>query len=144
MVWLDRTDLQVVSKNGPCWADAAAFLAGARVNCKTLRLDASIGGGFIIHRMATGDAYQVQLKPGIFPQDQAALEQKIRRLRAQGQSVTAEDIDTVEKMGEALSVKLLTTPPEEILEIKRLNDYTFNFTDMFSDRGDVINKDMPR
>ena len=29
---VDRTDLQVVSKNGPCWADAAAFLTGARIN----------------------------------------------------------------------------------------------------------------
>jgi len=57
---------------------------------------------------------------------------------------TAEDIDTVEKMGDNLSLKLLTAPPEELLEIKRLNDYKFTFTDMFGDRGDVINKDMPR
>jgi hypothetical protein len=47
-------------------------------------------------------------------------------------------------MGDNLSLKLLTAPPEELLEIKRLNDYKFTFTDMFGDRGDVINKDMPR
>ena len=47
-------------------------------------------------------------------------------------------------MGDSLSLKLLTTPAEELLEIARLNDYKFNFTDMFGDRGDIINKDMPR
>jgi formylmethanofuran dehydrogenase subunit E len=141
---VDRTDLCAVSKNGPCWADAAAFLTGARINFRTMRVDASIGDGFIIQRMSTGEAYEVHLKPGVFPEDQAALENKIRSLRAQGKPVTAQDIDTVEKMGDALSLKLLTTPPEQLLEIKRLADYKFSFTDMFGNRGDVINKDMPR
>ena len=58
--------------------------------------------------------------------------------------MAAEDIDTVEKMGDSLSLKLLTAPPEELLEIKRLNDYKFSFTDMFGERGDITNKDMPR
>jgi hypothetical protein len=40
-------------------------------------------------------------------------------------------IDTVEKMGDALSLKLLTTPPEELLEIKRLNDYKFLHRTLF-------------
>jgi formylmethanofuran dehydrogenase subunit E len=141
---VDRTDLQVVSKNGPCWADAAAFLTGARINFKTLRVDASIAGGFIIQRISTGEAYHVHLKPGVFPDDQLLLENRIRSLRAEGNPVTAEDIDTVEKMGDSLSLKLLTAPPEELLEIKRLNDYKFNFTDMFGERGDIINKGMPR
>jgi formylmethanofuran dehydrogenase subunit E len=141
---VDRTDLQVVSKNGPCWADAAAFLTGARINFKTLRIDASIAGGFIIQRISTGEAYHVHLKAGVFPDDQVVLENRIRTLRAQGNPVTAEYIDTVEKMGDSLSLKLLTVPPEELLEMKRLNDYKFNFTDMFGDRGDIINKDMPR
>jgi formylmethanofuran dehydrogenase subunit E len=141
---VDRTDLQVVSKNGPCWADAAAFLTGARINFKTLRIDASIAGGFIIQRISTGEAYHVHLKPGVFPDDQAVLENGIRSLRAHGKPVTAEDIDKVEKMGDSLSLKLLNAPPEELLEITRLNVYEFNFTDMFGDRGDIINKDMPR
>ena len=65
-------------------------------------------------------------------------------MRAHGKPVTAEDIDTVEKMGDSLSLKLLTAPLEELLEMKRLNDYKFAFTDMFGDRGDIINKGMPR
>jgi formylmethanofuran dehydrogenase subunit E len=80
---VDRTDLQVVSKNGPCWADAAAFLTGARINFKTLRIDASIAAGFIIQRISTSEAYAVHLKPGVFPDDQARLENRIRSLRAQ-------------------------------------------------------------
>ena len=73
---VDRTDLQVVSKNGPCWADAAAFLTGARINFKTLRIDASIAGGFIIKRISTGEAYHVHLKLGVFPDDQVVLEKQ--------------------------------------------------------------------
>jgi formylmethanofuran dehydrogenase subunit E len=141
---VDRTDLYVVSKNGPCWADAAAFMTGARINFKSLRIDSSIGDGFIIQRTSTGKAYDVHLKPGVFPEDQAALEAKIRMLRAQGKPVTAEDIDTVEKMGDALSLKLLMTPPEQLLDIEELHDYKFSFSDMFGNRGDIINKDMPR
>ena len=141
---VDRTDLCAVSKNGPCWADTAALMTGARINFKTLRIDSSIGDGFIIQRISTGEAYKVHLKPGVFPEDQTALENKIRSLRVQEKPVTAEDIDTVEKMGDALSLKLLTTPPEQLLDIEKLNDYKFSFSDMFGNRGDVINKDMPR
>ena len=90
---VDRTDLCAVSKNGPCWADTAAFMTGARINFKTLRIDASIGDGFIIQRITTGEAYKVHLKTGVFPEEQAVLENKIRSLRAQGKPVTAEDID---------------------------------------------------
>ncbi len=141
---IDRTDLCAVSKNGPCWADAATLLTGARINFKTLRIDSSIGNGFIIQRLSTGEGYDVHLKAGVFPDDQAALENKIRSLRAHGKPVTAQDIDMVEKMGDALNLKLLSTPPEQLLEIRKLEDYTFNFADMFGNRGDIINKDMPR
>jgi formylmethanofuran dehydrogenase subunit E len=139
-----RTDLRVVSKNGPCWADAAAFLTGARINFRTLRIDASIDSGFIIQRVSTGDTYSVHLRPGLFPDDQAVLERSIRHERAHGRTVRAEDIDTVERMGDALSLRLLTAPPEELLQIEKLADYRFEVADMFGDRGDVINKDMAR
>jgi formylmethanofuran dehydrogenase subunit E len=141
---VDRTDLCIVSKNGPCWADAAALLTGARINFRTMRIDASIGDGFIIQKVSTGEAYDVHLKPGVFPEDQAALEKKIRGLRAEGKPVKAKDIDTVEKMGDALNLKLLTTVPDKLLDIKKLTDYKFNFADMFGNRGDITNKDMPR
>lgn len=141
---VDRTDLRAVSKNGPCWVDTVTYMTGARVNFQTLRIDGTIGDGFIIQRISTGDAYSVHLKPGIFPKDQAELEGKIRKLRSEGKPVTAEDINKVEKMGDALSVRMLNTPPGDLLEIKSLKNYRFVPVDMFGNRGDVINKNMPR
>jgi formylmethanofuran dehydrogenase subunit E len=141
---VDRTDLRAVSKNGPCWVDTVAYLTGARINFQTLRIDNTIGDGFILQRISTGEAYSVHLKPGVFPKDQVDLEAKIRKLRAEGKPVTAEDINQVEKMGDALSLKLLSTAPEELLEIKPLPSYRFVPADMFGNRGDIVNKAMPR
>lgn len=141
---IDRTDLRAVSKNGPCWVDAIAFMTGARINFQTLRIDNRMGDGFIIQKISTGEAYEVHLKPGVFPADQDNLEKKIRALRAAGQAVTSEDIDRLENMAETLSRKLLNTPPAKILDIKPLANYQFVPIDLFGGRGDVINKAMPR
>lgn len=141
---VDRTDLQGVSKNGPCWVDALAFMTGARINFQTLRIDNSIDDGYIIQKISTGEAYDVHLKLGIFPAEQAKLESKIRSLRATGQAVTAEDIDNLDKMADALSRKLLNTAPAEILDINPLAHYKFVPIDLFGGRGDVINKTVPR
>lgn len=144
---VDRTDLRVVSKNGPCWVDTSAMMTGARINFKTLRIDKSIGDGFIVQKISSGEAYDVHLKPGIFPADQAALEAKIRKLRSEGQPVTAEDINTVEKMASAFNITLLTTPPDQLIDVKPVKDFQFSpndTVDVFGNRGDVVNKDMPR
>lgn len=140
----DRTDLRAVSKNGPCWVDTLAMMTGARINFQTLRIDNTVGDGFIIQKISTGEAYDVRLKPGVFPKEQAELERKIRKLRAEGKDVAAADIDAVEKMGDDLSRKLLNTPPAEIIEIKALPNYKFQHIDLFGTRGDVTNKSMPR
>lgn len=141
---IDRSDLRAVSKNSPCLVDAAALMTGARINFQTLRIDNSIGAGFIIQRISTGDTYEVHLKPGIFPPEQAALENKIRALRAAGQPVSALDIDEVEQMADAFSLRVLSSPPVEIVDIRPIEHYTFVPADLLGDRGDVINKDMPR
>lgn len=141
---VDRTDLRAVSKNGPCWVDAVSFMTGARVNFQTLRIDNTIGDGFIIQKISTGEAYKVHLKKGIFPKELADLEGKIRQLRARGEPVKAEDINQVEKMQDALSLRVLTTPPAEILDIEPLIGYKFVPADFFGQRGDIINKSMPR
>ncbi len=141
---VDRTDLRAVSKNGPCWVDTVSFMTGARINFQTLRLDASVGDGFIIQKISTGEAYSVHLKPGVFPAEQAALEGKIRKARSQGQDVSAKDIELVEGMANDLSKRLLNTPAEEILTMQSLPEYKFVFSDMFGGRGDIVNKNMPR
>ncbi|HXF04926.1 MAG TPA: formylmethanofuran dehydrogenase subunit E family protein [Blastocatellia bacterium] len=141
---VDRTDLRAVSKNGPCWVDAVAMMTGARINFQTLRIDNSIGNGFIIQRISTGEAYEVRLRPGVFPKEQADLEARIRQLRSEGQPVSGADIDKVEEMANALSKRLLTTPPDQLLEITPRPGYKFKFSDLYDIRGDIINKDMPR
>lgn len=141
---VDRTDLRAVSKNGPCWVDAAVMMTGARINFQTLRIDNSVGDGFIVQRISTGETWEVRLKPGVFPAEQAALEERIRALRAQGQPAAAKDIDAVEEMAAATSRRLLTTPPAELLQLRLLPGYKFSPTDLFGDRGDVVNKSMPR
>lgn len=141
---VDRTDLRGVSKNAPCWVDALAFMTGARINFKTLRIDNSVGDGFIIQRISTNEAYSVRLKPGVFAPELKQSEARIRRLRAEGKPVGARDIDAVEAMQSNLSKTMLVTPPSELLLIERLPDYKFTFCDLFGERGDVINKNMER
>ena len=58
--------------------------------------------------------------------------------------MTAEDIDEIEAMHDALSRKLLSTSPEQLLDIEALDGYRFEFSDLFGERGDIINKHMPR
>jgi formylmethanofuran dehydrogenase subunit E len=141
---VDRTDLRAVSKNGPCWVDTVAFMTGARINFQTLRVDNTVGDGFIIQKISTGEAYSVHLKTGVFPEPQAALERRVRAARAQGQSVSAAEIDEVETMADALSRRLLNARAEDVVDVQRLEAYRFVPNDSFGKRGDVINKDMPR
>jgi len=141
---VDRTDIRAVSKNGPCWVDAVAFMTGARINFKTLRIDNSIGDGYIIQKIPTGETYEVHLKPGIFPESQTLLEHKIRSGHANGQSVNSKDLQLLEQMASVLSRKLLNTAPDNLLDIKPLANYQFIANDLFGSRGDVINKALPR
>jgi formylmethanofuran dehydrogenase subunit E len=141
---VDRTDLRAVSKNGSCWVDAVAMITGARINFQTLRIDNAIGDGFIIQRISTGEAYEVRLKPGVFPAEQARLEARIRESRKLGRPVSAADIDRVEVLANDLSRRLLNSPPAEILEVKKLDRYEFRSNDDMGERGDVINKSSPR
>jgi len=141
---VDRTDLRAVSKNGPCWVDAIAFMTGARINFQTLRIDNSVGDGFIIQKISTGETYQVSLKAGVFPAKQAELEAHIRALRAEGKPVTAAEIIELEHQADQLSRKMLTTPSSELLDVRPLPNYRFVPMDLLGRRGDIVNKDMPR
>jgi formylmethanofuran dehydrogenase subunit E len=141
---VDRTDLRAVSKNGPCWVDAVAWMTGARINFQTLRIDNTVGDGFIIQKISTGEAYQVALKPGVFPADQARLESQIRNARAQGKAVGAAEIDEFERLADQLSRKMLTTPPSALVDVRPLPNYRFLAMDLLGGRGDIMNKDVPR
>ena len=139
---VDRTDLRVVSKNGPCWVDSATWLTGARINFQTLRVDASVGDGFIIQKISTGETWEVRLKPGVFPESQAKLENHIRELRAAGQAVDPADVDRFEAMANDLIRHLLNTPHAELLVLTARPGYRFQFNDLYGGRGDIINRDL--
>jgi len=141
---VDRTNLRAVSKNGPCWVDAIAFMTGARINFQTLRIDNSVGDGFVIQKISSGEAYQVSLKPGVFPAKQAELEAHIRASRAEGKPVDAAEIDELEHQADQLSRKMLTTPPSALLDVRLLPNYRFVPMDFLGGRGDIVNKDMSR
>lgn len=143
---VDRTDLRIVSKNGPCWADAAAWTTGARINHGTLVLDASVGDGFIVQRISTGQAVQVRLRPGIFPAELADLEHSIRVRRAAGEPVTPEEIDRVEALANELSKRLLNVSPDDVVQLEPLPEFTFPVQGpgLVTARSDIINRNLPR
>lgn len=139
---VDRTDINVVSKNGPCWVDAASMMTGARINFATLSIQPEVGNGFIVQKKSTGEAYEVHLKDGVFPQELADLESKIRESRAENKSVELADIDRVELLANNLSKKLLNISPVKILDVKKLDKYVYEFNFQTAKRGDIINKDI--
>jgi len=143
---VDRTDLRVLSKNGPCWVDAAAWMTGARVNHGTLVLDNTVGNGFILEQVSTGHAIRVGLRPGVFPAELADRERSIRARRAQGEEVRPEEIDSAEALASSLSRSMLNTPPDQAVEMERLRDFTFpaESASPLAPRGDIINRDVAR
>lgn len=143
---VNRTDVRAVSKNGPCWADAAAWMTGARVNHGTLVLDNAVGDGFIVQRISTGAAVRVLLKPRVFPAELAELERSIRSRRASGEVVSPEEIDQFEELALNFIRKLLNTPPEEVVLMERLDNFEFPKTspNLIAPRSDIINRDLSR
>lgn len=143
---VDRADVRVVAKNGPCWDDAGAWMTGARVNQSTLVLDNSVGDSFIVQRISTGGAVRVSLRAGIYPAQLAALEQSIRSRRARGGKVPPADIDRFEIEADAYSRKLLNTPPDQAVLIEPLTNFHFpdHSLNPIAPRSDIINRDEPR
>jgi formylmethanofuran dehydrogenase subunit E len=64
---LDRSDLLVVSKNSPCLGDVAAYLTGGRARFATHRLEDSLGVGFQLRVLSSGETWEVREEPGFFP-----------------------------------------------------------------------------
>ena len=143
---VDRTDVRAVSRNCPCCADAGAWMTGARINQGTLMLDNSVGIGFIVQRISTGEAVRVSLRPGLYPAQLAALEQSIRSLRARGETVEPAEIDRFERGANECSRKLLNTPQDQVVIVERLTDYHFPDHSQvpLAPRSDTINRDAPR
>ncbi len=143
---VDRTDVRTVSKNAPCWADAGAWMTGARVNQGTLVLDNSVGDGFIVQRISTGAAARVSLRAGVYPAHLAVLELSIRSRRARGATVAPAEIDHFESGANEYSRRLLNTSPDEAVSVERLADFHFpdRSPNPLAARSDIIDRDVPR
>lgn len=137
---IDRTDLRVVTKNGPCWVDACSFLTGARINFGTLSIDNSLVNSIIIQKISTGETYQVSLKKDVFPQELADLEAEIKLASKRGEKVSDEKIKRLEYLANNLSKKILTTDTAYLIEITKLENYKYKQNIQTGIRTDVINK----
>ena len=142
---IDRTDIRVVAKNSPCLVDTSALMSGARINHKTLSLDNSLGGAFIVQRISTGKTYKVSLRDKAFLKALKNKEEEIKAKQKAQQKVTPEDIDEVEKLAFEAMKHMLYTDPKKLLKIEELKGYKYHFNiDDIGSRSDVLNKNVER
>ncbi len=142
---IDRTDIRVVAKNSPCLVDTSALMSGARINHKTLSLDNSLGGAFIVQRISTGKTYKVSLRDKAFLKALKQKEEEIKAKQKAQQKVTPEDIDEVEKLVFEAMKHMLYTDPKKLLKVTELKGYDYHFSiDDIGSRSDVLNKNVGR
>lgn len=142
---IDRTDIRVVAKNSPCLVDTSALMSGARINHRTLSLDNSLGGSFIVQRISTGKTYKVSLKDKSFLKALKNKEKEIKTKQKKHQKVTSEDINEVEELAFEAIRYMLRTDPKKLLQITELKGYQYNFNiDDIGARSDVLNKNVAR
>lgn len=136
----DRSDLGMVSKNSPCLGDVAAYLTGGRARFGTHRLDDSLGVGFVLQRLSSGEAWEVREEPGFFPPLIATWEA----------ALLGDDLDPAEK-AELLGVHeaaqwdwvrraLLTSEPGEHYRVKHLDHLELPPALLEARRTDTVNR----
>ncbi len=142
---VDRTDLRVVTKNSPCLVDTSALMSGARINHRTLSLNNSLGGNFIVQKISTGKAYQVSLADKSFLKKLKAKEKEIKDKRKQHKRVTPKDIDEVEALAFSAMQYMINTEPKKLLKITPLKNYNYKFNiEQIGSRSDIVNKNVGR
>lgn len=137
---IDRTDLRILSSNSPCYVDAAAYLTGGRINFGTLEIDNSLGTSWIVQVISTGMTVKVTRRPGVFPKDLEALEQKIKAGKG-----TPQDITRCRDLEWAFSRSLLSRPLESSFEVKVLDHFKWPGSSYkkAGNRGDIRFKNAP-
>ena len=142
---VDRTDLRVVAKNSPCLVDTSAMMSGARINHRTLSLDNSLGGSFIVQQISTRKAYKVSLRDKKFLHALKVKEAEIREKNKRGEKVTTKDIDVVEALADDVIKHLLTYDIKSLVKVTPLKNYSFQFSIKdFAPRSDTVNKNVQR
>ena len=140
---VDRTDIVGVCKNSPCLVDTLSYLTGAKINFKTLRIDATTGPSHIIQRISTKETYKVSLADGMFSHELHEAEHVIKLRLKKGLKVLPSQIDTAEKLADKFIYKMMYTPLDQLVRVEKLSNYYFvpnQDTSAFGARGDVKNK----
>lgn len=138
---IDRTDIRVVAKNSPCLVDTSALMSGARINHRTLLLDNSLGGSFIVQRISTGKTYKVSLRDKSFLSKLKAKEEEIKTKQRKHQKVSPADIDKVEALAFEAMRHMLYTDVKKLLSITEIKGYKYRFKiNDIGERSDTKNK----
>jgi formylmethanofuran dehydrogenase subunit E len=136
---IDRTNTRIVSKSSPCITDIAIYLTGGRYQFNTYYVDDSIGYAYIVQRIDNGLTYGVKLKPGIKP----AIIEEMGNNAIEGK-LSPCDLDTLKKLEDDFSDKLLSSNPREIFVIDKIEN--FNWQPLLKNnfiKTDVVNKKLP-
>lgn len=136
---IDRTDTCCITNNSPCYGDVAAYLTGGRIRFGTQKIDPSLGNEFILYRLSTGRAVKVSLRPGVFPDRVAALENKIR-----SGDFTDADMRRCQQWQWDYARNLLQRPLDKSFQVESLPAFSWE-PDPYPNagkRGDVVNKNL--
>lgn len=135
---VDRTDLRVMTKNGPCFVDTVAYLTGGRINYGTLEIDKTLGASCIVERISTGKAVKITRRKGVFPKELAAIEKKIKAGNA-----TPAEITKCRDMAFDFSRAILSHPSKKSFTMKVLSDFNFpeSVYPYLGIKGDITQKD---
>ena len=134
---IDRTDTRCITNNSPCYGDVAAYLTGGRIRFGTQKIDPSLGNEFILYRVSTARTVKVSLRPGVFPERVATLENKIR-----SGDFTAADMKRCQQWQWDYARTLLEKPLGASFQVESLTAFSWE-PDPYPNagkRGDVINK----
>ncbi|MFN7148249.1 MAG: formylmethanofuran dehydrogenase subunit E family protein [Microthrixaceae bacterium] len=145
----DRTDLLVVSKNSPCLGDIAAYLTGGRARFGTHRLDDTLGLGFIVQMLSTGQTWEVREEPGFFPPLIAAWDAAVLdpALVEHGILEPADKAELI-AINEAaqwnwVRAELLSSRPADHYVVRNLDNVELPDALHAGRRTDVLNRDVP-
>lgn len=137
---IDRTDLRILSKNGPCYMDVAAYLTGGRINFGTLDVDNTLGDSWIVQRISSGKAVKVSRREGVFPDELARLEKKVKSGKA-----TPEELTQTRDLAWDFAKQLLSKPPVNAFALEEVKNFTFpkSVYDNVGSRSDIKHKNDP-
>ena len=134
---IDRTDTGCISNNSPCFGDVAAYLTGGRIRFGTQKIEPKRGMSFVVYRFTTGEAVEVELRDGVFPQDLRTLETKLR-----SGEFSESEMRTCQQRQWDFARSLLRRPLTDSFHTARLAQFSW-VPDPYPNtgpRGDIVNR----